>query len=57
MTAAGQYRRLAAQLSAKARKEKSPDADWNHLAKSYLRLAQQAERNARTDFSYEPVVR
>ena len=59
MTNADQYRKLAAQLSAKARYEQSPElrAEWYHLAQSYLRLAAQAERNARTDVSYEPVLR
>lgn len=59
MTNADQYRKLAAQLTAKARDEKSPDlrAEWNHLAQSYLRLAAQAERNARADVTYEPALR
>jgi hypothetical protein len=59
MTAADRYRKLAATLHAKARAESSPAlrAEWYHLAQSYLRLAQQAERNSRTDVTYEPILR
>ena len=59
MTAADQYRKLAAKLTAKARDESSPAlrAEWNHLALIYLRLAEQAERNSRTDVTYEPILR
>jgi len=50
------YRRLAAQLRAKARTEPSPmlRTEWEHLAGCYVRLAQQAERNSKTDVTYEP---
>jgi hypothetical protein len=59
MTNADQYRKFAAQLTAKARNEKSHAlrAEWTHLAQSYLRLAAQAERNARADLTYEPALR
>ena len=59
MTAADQYRKLAVKLHAKARNESSPAlrAEWIHLAQSYLRLAEQAERNSRTDVTYEPILR
>jgi len=58
VTRADHYKKLAAQLQAKARAEESPDlrAEWNHLARSYLRLAEQAERNHRTDSRYEPIL-
>jgi hypothetical protein len=59
MTNADHYRKLAAQLLAKARNEKKPElrAEWSHLAQNYLRLAAQADRNAQADISYEPVFR
>jgi hypothetical protein len=59
MTNADQYRKLAAQLTAKARNEKSPALrpEWNHLAQSYLRLAGQAKRNARAEVTYESPIR
>ena len=59
MSPAQQYRKLAAQLAAKARNEKDRAAkvEWEHLAKSYLRLAEQAEKNSRTDVTYEPILR
>jgi hypothetical protein len=59
MTPADRYRKLAAELSAKARNEKSPQirAEWNHLAQSYLRLATQADKNNLTDVTYEPSLR
>jgi hypothetical protein len=59
MTPADRYRRLAVELSAKARNEKSPQirAEWDHLAQSYLRLAAQADKNDLTDVTYEPGLR
>ena len=58
MTPADHYKKLAAQLQAKARDEESSDlrAEWNHLARSYLRLAEQADRNHRMDSRYEPIL-
>jgi len=58
MTPADHYKELAAQLQAKARAEESPDlrAEWNHLARSYFRLAEQADRNHRMDSRYEPIL-
>jgi len=51
-----QYRKLAAQLRAKARAERSLmlRVEWERLASCYVRLAQQAERNSKTDITYEP---
>ncbi len=59
MTAADQYRSLAARLEARAQAEQNPQlrAEWRHLARSYLRLAEQAERCGRIDVTYEPILR
>ncbi|HXZ45893.1 MAG TPA: hypothetical protein VEH02_04100 [Pseudolabrys sp.] len=59
MTPGAEYRKLAAQLRAKARTETSPllRAEWEHLAGCYIRLAHQAERNSKTDVTYEPILR
>ena len=59
MTPSEQYRKLAAELRAKARKEESADlrVEWNHLAQCYLRLAEQADRNQRNDVTYEAILR
>jgi len=56
MSPGAQYRKLAAQLRAKARAEPSSvlRAEWEHLSSCYLRLAQQAERNSKNDITYEP---
>jgi hypothetical protein len=55
MTSAGHYRALAAQCDAKAKQETDwkVRAEWEHMARSYHRLAEQAERNAQTDVIYE----
>ncbi len=54
--AADEYRIKAAELDAKARLELDPfaQAELQRLAESYRRLAEQAERNSRTDVVYEP---
>lgn len=59
MTPSDHYRKLAAQLDAKARRETSPQlkAEWSHMARSYLRLAEQADRSQRLDLTYEPILR
>jgi hypothetical protein len=53
-----QYRSLAAQFMARARSEQNPKlrSEWDFLAVCYLRLAEQAERNGRTDVVYEPPI-
>jgi hypothetical protein len=50
------YRVKAAELHAKALHEPKPDLkrEYEALARSYLRLSEQANRNALTDVSYEP---
>jgi hypothetical protein len=59
MTPATYYRTLAAQLRTRAKNEDSPQlrAEWEHLAQCYIRLAEQADRNSRTDVSYESILR
>ena len=49
------YRKLAAEFRAKARQEERPGLrfDLDRLARSYLRLAEQAEKNERNDVAYE----
>jgi hypothetical protein len=51
MTAADQYRKVAAQLKARAASEpnKRLAAEWAHLSRCYLRLAAQADTNDLTD--------
>jgi hypothetical protein len=59
MTPADEYRNLAAKLHARASSEESVlvRAEWNYLADSYERLAEQAEKNHRSDTTYEPILR
>ena len=59
MTSADHYRALAAQCDAKAKQEADWKirAEWEHMARAYHRLAQQAERNAQTDVTYETPLR
>ena len=55
MTLAEQYRNLAAGLRAKIRSENNEQFkdDWEDLAQSYLRLAEQAELHDRTNLASE----
>ena len=55
MTPAEQYRARAAAMTAKAKVEPSSvlRAEFENLSRAYLRLAEQAERNALTDLVYE----
>jgi len=50
------YRAKAAEFDARARREIDPllREQWDGMAKSYRRLAEQADRNARLDLVYEP---
>jgi hypothetical protein len=50
-----EYRVKAAELSARAACETSPrmQAELENLARSYTRLALQAEQNSRLDLTYE----
>jgi len=56
MAPADQYRIKAAELNAQAKlaPNASLRAECENLALSYLRLADQAEKNAQTDIVYEP---
>lgn len=55
MSTADSYRKLAAELRAKAVKERSETlaSEYEHLARAYLRLAEQADRNKRLDLHLE----
>jgi hypothetical protein len=55
MPAGDHYRARAAELSAKAQAETAPAirVEYENLAFAYLRLAEQADRNSRTDVVYE----
>ena len=59
MTLAQQYRNLAAGLRAKICSENIEQfkAEWESLAQSYLRLAEQAELHDQTDLASEPIFR
>ena len=50
-----EYLLRAAELSAKAQIETDPadKLEFENLARAYLRLAKQAERNSQTDIVYE----
>lgn len=56
MTQADHYRIKAAEFSARARAESAPklQIEYAMMAAGYLRLAQQADRNAGNDVVYEP---
>jgi hypothetical protein len=49
------YRIKAAELLAEARGETNPliRIEFENLGRGYIRLAQQADRNAKTDITYE----
>jgi hypothetical protein len=55
MTAGNEYRVKAAEFRAKAATENDPEikAEFESLARAYLRLAEQAERNSELDLTYE----
>jgi hypothetical protein len=56
MPTADEYRFKAAELNAQAKSETNPlqSAQLQNLALAYLRLADQADKNATTDIVYEP---
>ena len=56
MTPAQRYRERAAEFRAKPANEKDDHLkmEWEALEHSYLRLAEQADRNDRTDGVYYP---
>ena len=55
MPSSEEYHRKAAEMNAQAKQEQNPltRAELENLALAYLRLAVQAERNAKTDLVYE----
>jgi hypothetical protein len=55
MTAGDHYRGKAVEFRAKALVDSDPKrkAEFEHLARAYLRLAEQAERNSHLDVTYE----
>lgn len=55
MTPADSYRKMAAELQAKAANETNAGfaSEWEHLALCYLRLAQQADQNDTLDLAVE----
>ncbi len=55
MTPADQYRKIAAELWAKAGKEQNEQlvTEWGSLARCYLRLAEQADTNSLADIWFE----
>jgi hypothetical protein len=56
MSTGENYRTKAAEFDARARREIDPllREQWDGMAKSYRRLAEQADRNAQLDLVYEP---
>jgi hypothetical protein len=59
MTAGDDYRGKAVEFRAKAQVESDlkRKAEFEHLARAYLRLAEQAERNSQLDITYETPAR
>lgn len=55
MSTAESYRKIAAELRAKAANEPNATlaSEWNHLARCYLRLAEQADDNSFQDLWLE----
>ncbi len=55
MKRAAEYRAIALKFAAKARAEGSfeSSSQWEHLARCYLRLAEQADQNSLTDIAVE----
>jgi hypothetical protein len=58
MTAGDEYRGKAVEFHAKAQVENDPKqkAEFENLARAYVRLAEQAERNSHLDVTYETPV-
>lgn len=57
MTRAEQYRQLAQHVRERAASEKSPilKAEWENLSETYVRLAEQSDRNDRGGTTYDPL--
>jgi len=58
MTRAEEYRHLANKVRARAAGEESPilRAEWENLAESYVRLAEQTEASEQLDTFYDPII-
>ena len=57
MTLAKQYKQLASQALARANSEKSGEqVEWQRLSELYMRLAEQADRNARKNATDDPIL-
>lgn len=56
MTTGDQYRLRAAEFHAEALRQANPDLrrQFEDLSRAYLRLAEQADRNATMELIYEP---
>ena len=59
VTPSEQYRAMAARFRAHSRLSDNVrlSAEWEHLARCYVRLAQQAEHNQTLDIAYETPAR
>jgi hypothetical protein len=59
MTRAEEYRHLAETVRFRARQEESPNlrAEWEHLAETYDRLAEQTDSSEPLDPASDPVFR
>jgi hypothetical protein len=58
MTRAEEYRHLAKKVRARAAREESPilRAEWENLAKGYVRLAEQTVASEQLDTLYDPIL-
>lgn len=59
MAAGDDYRHIATEFRAKAQSENDPEqkTEFEILARAYMRLADQAERNSHLDVTYETPLR
>ncbi len=57
MTRAEEYRHLAEVVRIRARREESPRmrAEWEHLAETYTRLAEQSDPNESLNTFWDPI--
>jgi hypothetical protein len=57
MGRADQYRTLATDVRVRASKEASPilKAEWENLAETYVRLAEQSEDSRDANLTYDPI--
>ena len=57
MDRAEQYRHLAADVRSRASREHNPivKAEWENLARTYVRLAKQADERSNIRMTYDPI--